>query len=101
MLWPYRLTVRTSAFQAGNRGSIPRGATKTSERHAVAIDRFSYSGNRTGATHREHPGPQGIPRGATKLADTALVVADNLRLGESKGGSKPNEMQANAAGCDH
>ena len=24
---PHRLTVRTSAFQAGNRGSIPRGVT--------------------------------------------------------------------------
>lgn len=27
LLWPHRLTVRTSAFQAGNRGSIPLGAT--------------------------------------------------------------------------
>ena len=26
--WPYRLTVRTSAFHADNRGSIPRGVTK-------------------------------------------------------------------------
>ena len=26
MLWPHRLTVRTSAFQADGRGSIPRGA---------------------------------------------------------------------------
>ena len=24
-VWPHRLTVRTSAFQAGNRGSIPLG----------------------------------------------------------------------------
>ena len=26
--WPYRLTVRTSAFQAGNPGSIPGRVTK-------------------------------------------------------------------------
>ena len=26
-LWPYRLVVRTSAFHAENRGSIPLGAT--------------------------------------------------------------------------
>ena len=25
--WPHRLTVRTPAFHAGNRGSIPRGVT--------------------------------------------------------------------------
>ncbi len=27
-IWPYRLTVRTSAFQAGNPGSIPGKVTK-------------------------------------------------------------------------
>ena len=26
--WPYRLTVRTLAFHAGNRGSIPRRVTQ-------------------------------------------------------------------------
>ena len=26
-VWPRRLTVRTPAFQAGNAGSIPAGAT--------------------------------------------------------------------------
>ena len=27
LFWPHRLTARTSAFHAGNRGSIPRGVT--------------------------------------------------------------------------
>ena len=31
-LWPHRLGVRTPAFQAENRGSIPRGATNFSRR---------------------------------------------------------------------
>jgi hypothetical protein len=31
-LWPYRLTVRTEAFQASNRGSIPRRVTKIMRR---------------------------------------------------------------------
>jgi len=29
-IWSHRLTVRTSGFHPGNRGSIPRGTTKYS-----------------------------------------------------------------------
>ncbi len=56
--WRHRLPVRTLGSHPRNRGSIPLGATKTSGRHAVAIDRFCI-GESNGCEHAEHPGPQG------------------------------------------
>ena len=51
ILWPHRLTVRTSAFQAENRGSIPRGV-KSYNKSLLFVQVFvmtfdCIAGNRT------------------------------------------------------
>ena len=49
IFWPHRLMVRTPAFQAENRGSIPRGATKIKYlQYKLEVFYFNFNGNRTG-----------------------------------------------------
>ncbi len=42
-VWPYRLTVRTPAFQAVNRGSIPRRVTNSGLYYILPMNKFRWA----------------------------------------------------------
>src|SRR3989338_10027077 len=89
---PYRLTVRTSAFQAGNPGSIPGGVTKRNIVEITITERFCGSQNRAVSFFSAYGGSREFPKFAPANYERTQTKIFSLRSQKYRGRRQANHV---------